>query len=297
MKAIQENRKKRNDLLTKTENTVEFIVPAETETNKEFQYGIPIIVTEHEDGRKETQGLFGRPVHLYFPKEKIEELHSIFNDFGITEKFHADLTLAYASMHYQNLQYPEMMNHFNTVDATCEMNLEVIKALENIAKGLANINSIKIEYCENNSDNEISNIKIAKSSPIVKMFFDAMKCLVEKEEFIEHKLENINELSIGPALIYGTHKNVKKELQYKYAKALLNYCNYYISTKELTITNYSNDYDKYKGKFNNNVTNIYYFIGKLMIHSGLLTLIKNDKDIVVDVMRKKLKNLNSNVTN
>lgn len=298
-KKIKENGIRKYSYFVKRNDYIEFCLPPQNPLNSTLFHNRPIVLV-NEDGRFSKNGEFGELKFFYISKNENLNLYTLFEEFKLPLRIHTDLTVAFLSMVFASCDSIES-DLFNLENKRERKELqELFELLKQIVLGKSHLKTVCIE-----SEHKLN---ISSSAKLANPQTKEIKIRGDMTiGFIEKALQNYEQMDgyetyfrmfdqenrYGPVNLSNGYKNHEKKSQSYYSSVLFNYLrpNLFNSAFHLLTDShypkYEEEIKRLKGIYPRR--NMFLFIGKLMMLSGLLKFKREPLDEqIIDAIKKKL---------
>lgn len=298
-KKVDDGLRRRFTYIVPNSDKIEFISPEENHLNRMLNHN-PVLRNVDENGKSCESGAFGQVKVFYLSSKEHSELIKLFEDFGIPNKAHRDLLLAYLNMVIAACEAPHANSSYQEQDKTKDELVQTMNFLETLGKDDYWLRGLTLEYQK----------KLDKKGTPGKNVYGPLKSFKIKGhvavQFLEMVLQNYKAaknysiakdiadmyIQYGKPDIFMGHKNAEKHSQSYYSSILFTYIRRELFSGAF---DFLSDNEKYQEEVKRlhqlyPRNRIFLFIGKLMAMSGLLGLKPDSDDIAItETIRKKLR--------
>ena len=300
-KKIKENGIRKYSYFIKRNDYIEFCLPPQNPLNSPLFHNRPFVLV-NEDGRFSKNGEFGEIKFFYISKNENLNLYTLFEEFKLPSRIHTDLIVAFLSMVFASCDSIES-DLFNLENKRERKELqESFELLKQIVLGKSHLKTVSLRF-ENNlpAHTHTSAKPVRTQTKEIKIIGDVAIGFIEKvlqnyeqmdgyeSYFRMYDQENRH----GPVNLSKGYKNHEKKSQSYYSTVLFNYLRPKLFNSSFNLRT-DIDHAKYEEEVKrlNGIyprRNMFLFIGKLMMLSGLLKFKSDSLDEqIIDAIKKKL---------
>lgn len=292
---IQEAFRKKFRLLQKKQGDIEFIPPMKNHLNHFLFHSVPLARFDTKNALSVT-GTLKHPVMYFIPAEMNKALQNIYKEFKLPENLEGDMTFCCLNMYFGACDVPHTNDFYSKIDKADKEFGEVLDFLLDLKSGKKMIRGFTFDYSEPSGlpgNQKLGPIKSKKfkTSYVAKFMEKVLSTFEQVPNFDMYKDMAARRTVKSSEGRFRGHKNEEKNLQSYYSWAIFDYLRKHLYSSALEDYGDEKKFQKsimaLKKKYSRR--KLYWFIGELMILSGLMTVkVEKDREEIIDNLKKKL---------